>query len=126
MACRSVRAGPPNESPEVVVQGNAGLRRLGWSQRQDSQRASAAVHDLQRGGEYDRSGRWELIEVLQARQPQLSRAVHDRVVGKRGIEAAGLTRVGSDRLDTEAENVSLARQELRALCVRPGRVRADG
>ena len=48
-----------------------------------------------------------MIQVLQAGKAELARAVHDRVVGEGRVEGRRLTRIRADRLDPDAEYVSV-------------------
>jgi hypothetical protein len=77
--------------------------------------------DLERRGDDDGAGGRQLIQVRQACQAELPRAVHDRVVRERRVERARLAGIGADRLDADAEHVALARQQLRRA---PGESRA--
>ena len=52
-------------------------------QRYHPERAPAPVDDLERGGDHDRPGRRQLIEVAQAGEPELPCSVHGRMVGER-------------------------------------------
>src|SRR5207247_7901228 len=78
--------------------------------RDHPHRAAAAAEDLERCGNDNRTRRRQLIEIAEARQPELPGAVHDRMVWKRRVESSGLSRVGSDRLDADAENVAIVSQ----------------
>src|SRR5262249_31144365 len=89
-------------------------------------RAAGAAGDLLRGGADAGAGRRELVEVAEAGQPELAVAVHGGVVRERRIELARLAGVGADRLDADAEDVALLRQQLGALFREARRVRAVG
>src|SRR6476659_860126 len=84
---------------------------------------AAAIDDLERRRNYDRACRRQLIEIAQAREPELAGAVHRRMVGKRRSERARLTRVGSDRLHADTEHVAVLREQLRRARIEPRAVR---
>ncbi len=80
--------------------------------RQDAQGAAAALDDLERGGDDDRTRRRELIKIAQAGQAEFARPVHGVVIGKWRIESTGLPGVGADRLHTDPQHVPLVSQKL--------------
>ena len=79
-------------------------------QRQYSQGAAAPVHDLEWGREDHRARGRQLVEVAEARESELARPVHDRVVRKGWVESARLARVGADRLYADAQHIPVVRQ----------------
>jgi len=97
-----------------------GLRRRRNGDR--ANRTARPVDDLERRGDDDRARRRKLIQVAQGRQTEPAVAVHEVVVRERGIEARRLACVRPDRLDADAENVALGREELRTLLRPAGRV----
>src|SRR6185436_8615535 len=95
------------------VRGSARILLLGRRDGDDAQRAAAAVDDLERRRDDYRAGRRQLIEVAETREAELAGAVHDGVIGKRRRERGGLSRVGADGLDADAEHVAIERQQPR-------------
>src|SRR5689334_13406516 len=88
-------------------------RSASWSDCKHAQRATAAIDDLERRGDHNRAGGRKLVEIAQAGEAELAGTVHQRMVGKRRVEGAGLARVGADRLDADAQDIALAGQEFR-------------
>src|SRR5687767_14955210 len=100
--------------------GTGALRRR---DRNYAKRAAAAADDFERRGNHDGAGGWQLIEIRQAGQTELARTMHDRVVRERRIDRARLSSIGANRFDTYAEDVALAREQLRGALVEPWTVR---
>src|SRR5579859_5027904 len=88
------------------------------------QRAPRTVDDLERRCNHKRAGGGQLIQVHQAGEAKPARAVHESMTGERRIEAARLAGIGAYGLYTDAEDVALFRQVLRAGGVKARRVRA--
>ncbi len=57
----------------------------------------------------------QLIEIHQARQAELVRAVHDRVAREHRLESRRLAGIRADGLDADAEDIPLAREERNTL-----------
>src|SRR6185437_8977760 len=91
------------------------ISRLCRHERQHPQRASGAVHDLERRRNYHGTRRRQLIQVGEAREPEPIGAVHEGMAGKHGLEGRCLAGIGADRLHPDAENVTLPREEGDAL-----------
>ena len=90
-------------SQTVGIRAGASLRDQG----QNTERTSGPTYDFQRGGDNYRTDRWNFVQVDQVRQAELAVAMHHVVVTERGVEAGGLSSVGSDGFDTHAEDVAL-------------------
>src|SRR5207244_106313 len=102
----------PDTAPGALAEMATGhFSQLNRHQRQHPQRATGTVDDLQRRCDDDRSGRRQLIEIHQARQAELVRAVHDRVAREHRLEARRLAGIRADGLDANAEDIPLAREE---------------
>src|SRR5579864_8835947 len=95
-------------------------------QRDHAQRAAAAADELERGGDDDRAGRRQLVEVAQARQAEAAGAVHQGMTRERRVEGEGLAGVGADGLDADPEDVALVRQQLDRAAMEAGAVRTVG
>lgn len=93
-------------------------------ERQHADGAATTADNLQRRGDDDGAGRRQLVEVAEAGEAELPRAVHRRVIREGGIEAARLPGVRPDGFDADAEDVSLVGEEFRRTLVEAGRVRA--
>src|SRR6478672_8856691 len=81
------------------------------------------MHQLERCSDHNGPHCWKLIEVAQAGQTELASPMHRRMVGERRIEAAGLPGVGADRLDADAKDVPVPREDSRRVLMESRRVR---
>src|SRR5262249_43645771 len=95
------RSGPARRWLSRAALTGRAAHRSGGHDRDDPQRAATAVHDLQWRGDDDGSDRRQLIQIAEAREPELAGAVHDRVIRERRIESARLAGVGADRFDAD-------------------------
>src|SRR4051812_17942109 len=80
------------------------------------------MHQLERRSYHNGPHWWKLFEVAQAGQSELASPMHRRMVGERRIEATGLPGVGADRLDADAKDVTVARENPRRVLMKSGRV----
>ena len=102
----------------------AGIRAPVLDQRQDAQRAAAALLDLERRADQERAGRRQQVEVGEALQAVAAGAVHVVVARVRRPQVNALAGVGADRLGAEAEHVALLDEEAHRLDGRARRVLA--
>src|SRR5215510_9339870 len=86
-------------------------------------RTPAALGNLERRGNEDRPGRWQPIQVAEACEPELARAVHEVVVGEGRIETSSLSRIGADGFDPDPEHVAIDGEEARRARIEPWTVR---
>jgi len=77
----------------------------------DPERAARSADDLQRRSNDHSTGWRKLIQVAQARQTELSAAVHQIVVREGRIEAGCLSGVGPNRLHADPQHISFVRQK---------------
>src|SRR6185503_6409013 len=109
---------PPRTSAYTAT-----LPRLGRD-RDDAERAAAAVDDLERRGNHDGTGRRQLVEIAETREAELARAVHDRVIRERRIERPRLAGIGANRLGADAQHVAILREHLRRARIEARAVRS--
>src|SRR5215469_16260528 len=77
----------------ILANGITTWRAFSRRDRNHSQRAARALHDLQRRGDHHCARGRQLIEIAKARKAEASASVHYAVIGKRRIErrrAAGI------------------------------------
>src|SRR5215216_2280087 len=77
---------------------NRSCRSSSSNKRQHPQGAAAALLDLERRADQHRAGGRQLVEVREALQAVLARAVHEVVAGIRRAQVVALAGVGADGL----------------------------
>ena len=85
--------------------------QLRTNDRQNPERTSAAVDNLQWRSDYYGAHRGELIQITKTGQPKLACTVHDMMIRKRRIESARLPGIRSDRLNADASHVAIVREK---------------
>src|SRR5256885_13068755 len=90
--------------------------------REHPERTSTALHNLERRRNHHRTRRGKLVEVAQAREPELARSVHDRVIREWRCESASLSRISADCFHANAEHIPILREERRGVLVEAGAV----
>src|SRR5262245_47553290 len=83
----SSKRSPTKGGRSIPEQSGARRRR---HNRQNSERTAAAIDDLERRRNHDRTRGRQLVEIAEAREAELAGAVHDVVVGERRIECPRL------------------------------------
>src|SRR5215469_16671424 len=97
--------------PREIPRGNYLDESPSGRDRNDPERAARSADDLQRSSNDNSTGWRELIKVAQARQTELSTAVHQIVVRERWIESGCLSGIGPHCLHAHTKHVSFLGQK---------------
>src|ERR1700733_6160994 len=123
----SLATGPrtlaPNRPDIKLNQSECSPYRFLIHQRQPPTWTARSIYDLKLGRDQNRSFCGKLVQIRQAREPELAAPVHDAVARKRRIETEGLPRIGTDAFRSPSNHISLFRKKGNQIGMGAGHVR---